>query len=150
MIPQLSPTGPGGPGLQISSAIAQERSEVAQTATLAEPLTTAAVETPRPPSPVIAAVAPDNAPERQPVSDLLPPDPNAPAGPPPSFEASILDRAREFPAAVVKEDAPEPVSVSEAEPYQVPPSRSERAAEQITTLRRIETPYDTATIDVSR
>ena len=91
--------------------------------------------------------------------ELLPPNPKAPAGPPPAFEASILDRARETaftgqPDVTALPAAPEPVvdKAPEAEDasYDAPPSRAERAEEQVTTLRRIETPYDTATIDVSR
>ncbi len=39
--------------------------------------------------------------------NLNPPDPNAPAGPPPSFEASILDRAREEASASALEQVQE-------------------------------------------
>ena len=34
--------------------------------------------------------------------------------------------------------------------YDVPPSAEQRAEREVATIRRIETPYDTATVDVSR
>lgn len=81
---------------------------------------------------------------------LAPRDPDAPAGPPPAFEASILDRRREALVAPPDLLAPAPGKDEVDAPYDVPPSRIERATETITTVRRIETPYDTATVDVSR
>ncbi len=149
--------------------------------------------------------------------NLNPPDPNAPAGPPPAFEASILDRQREQALEPPPPPEPEPASpetrqpelrppappeavqdvaatadaesarrseeadAAEPEPpgagavpadrpslparaaeppeprpeprrsgYDVPPSAEYRAEREVATIRRIETPYDTATIDVSR
>lgn len=65
---------------------------------------------------------------------LIPPNPEAPAGPPPAFEATLLDQARDaFPGT--------------EDPYEVPPSAGEKI---VTSLQRMETPYDTATVDVSR
>ena len=84
---------------------------------------------------------------------LLPSNPNAPAGPPPTFEASILDRAREAlvtPPDLVQRTPEQSAPPEPSDPYEVPPSRAERAADDVTTLRRIETPYDTAKVDVSR
>ncbi len=93
---------------------------------------------------------------------LIPPDPQAPAGPPPAFEASILDRARQAPTdtadATSEPEPTEPPMASEArlpdsaeaQGYEVPPSAEERTETEIATVRRMETPYDTATVDVSR
>lgn len=65
---------------------------------------------------------------------LIPPDPEAPAGPPPAFEATLLDQERAaFPGS--------------EDPYDVPPSADQKIT---TSLQRLETPYDTATVDVSR
>lgn len=102
-------------------------------------------------------------------ADLNPPDPDAPAGPPPAFEASILDRAREIalapPPATAPAEPPAPVvpvdglsrpaassdaDIAVSNPYAAPPSAETRASEEVATLRRIETPYDTATVDMSR
>ncbi|MEM1066020.1 MAG: hypothetical protein AAGJ74_11010 [Pseudomonadota bacterium] len=109
---------------------------------------------------------------------FLPPNPDAPTGPPPAFEASLLDRERELgvgPQDVVETRAPEtgtaalnpasePVVAPEADDgsgpiqsersaralYDVPPEPAARAEDSVATLRRIETPYDTATVDVAR
>ena len=116
------------------------------------------------------------------------------AGPPPAFEASILDQLREearnpeLPpepeqtadvAAILETpkqinqaaatptgaaegetevtglpglpETAEPAPRSESESrYTVPPSAEVRAETEVATVRRIETPYDTATVDVSR
>lgn len=69
---------------------------------------------------------------------LIPPDPDPPVGPPPAFEATLLDQARD--------DFPETGEENE-DPYDVPPSATEKMT---TSLQRIETPYDTATVDISR
>jgi len=169
--------GPLGSGVQVTTPLPQVRqdgvaSESAQT------LSAEAVEIANPAPPVERVQKADSAPERAMMPELVPPNPKAPAGPPPAFEASILDRAREtaftgqpelptVPTVPEAPDAPEDVQVADevqvadgdtdATPkaeeevsYDVPPSRAERAAEQVTTVRRIETPYDTATVDVSR
>lgn len=99
--------------------------------------------------------------------DFLPPDPDAPTGPPPAFEASLLDREREL--GVVPQAAPEPGNAPEVaraepavaeprafgepaarDPYDAPPEPAARAEDGVATLRRLETPYDTATVDVAR
>jgi hypothetical protein len=91
--------------------------------------------------------------------NLNPPDPNAPAGPPPAFEASILDRAREQVSQPVKPSdiQLEPATprdliatLREERPYDVPPAPDASAEAEVATVRRIETPYDTATVDVAR
>ncbi|MEM9344100.1 MAG: hypothetical protein AAGA87_13740 [Pseudomonadota bacterium] len=174
--------GPLGSAVQVTTPLPQDRQD-GVTAENARPLSEVTVEIANPTPAVEQAQTVDNAPERNMLPDLLPPNPQAPAGPPPAFEASILDRAREVafrgtgdvtsapelpqpqpePVQNTSGTAPEedfelssqPVVAPEAEPeselsYDVPPSRMERAEEQVTTLRRIETPYDTATVDVSR
>lgn len=93
---------------------------------------------------------------------LSPPDPDAPTGPPPAFEASLLDRQREAGITQPADDA-DPVLPfvpqgpdSEAKTpgsgaaYDVPPAPVERTEADVATVRRIETPYDTATVDVAR
>ena len=185
MIPQLGPIGPGGPGLQVNTSVAPDRADTTGRGERAEPLTSGRTETARPALPPEAA---DRAREvaRDPRPSLFAPDPNAPAGPPPSFEASILDRAREaalgalrlpdpLEAAVAEptellarlaaapegstaaptlaEDTPAPREATLSalrDPYAAPPSASERAETTVATLRRIETPYDSATVDVAR
>lgn len=107
---------------------------------------------------------------------LLPPDRSAPTGPPPAFDRSPLEAERELridpadtaigtppaddiPApAVAPDDAAEPVQTDAPEPEperelaqaDVPPSADERAQTEFTSVRRMETPYDTATVDVTR
>lgn len=109
--------------------------------------------------------------------NLNPPDPNAPAGPPPSFDASILDRAMEelksppppepeqeirLPEAVTTGedleaiDALETVDGVDAEaeevdakdPYAVPPSAAVRVEREVTEIRQIETPDQTGSVDL--
>lgn len=110
--------------------------------------------------------------------NLNPPDPNAPAGPPPSFEASILDRAMEelkapppppepeldAPAAIaVLEGDPEPTAevdtiagpaddeageAAGADPYAVPPTADVRAEREVTEIRNLETPTQPGSVDV--
>lgn len=101
---------------------------------------------------------PDGVPEP---ADLIPPDPNAPAGPPPAFEASILDRARQVALASLTAPVNDPASADRAapladgampdqpDPYTTPPSAEVRASLDVSMLRRFETPYDTTTVDVS-
>ncbi|MEO1152928.1 MAG: hypothetical protein AAFX59_03505 [Pseudomonadota bacterium] len=97
-----------------------------------------------------------------PQPSLSPPDPDAPTGPPPAFEASLLDRQREA-GITLPTDGPDPVlpfipqgpsdktdPPAPAAPYDVPPAAAERAESDVATVRRIETPYDTATVDVAR
>ncbi|MDU8945114.1 hypothetical protein [Ovoidimarina sediminis] len=175
MIPQIGPIAPGGPGPPISGDVRQSDAAPSFRPPATEAARPAAAETQRPALPPQAA---DRA--RQAVAEApnpgaepaVPPavfsDPTAPAGPPPAFEASILDRARGAAQAVPVEAGPaEPVQQTDdssaqapvvsprpearpADPYEVPPSASERAAEQVAALRRIEMPLDTATVDVAR
>lgn len=216
MIPQLGPISsglaqqPGPDAAATRNTVQGERGAAAQP-TSAD--TARAVEPPRPTEASDASAEPGR-------RSLNPPDPDAPAGPPPAFEASILDRAREqlmappdlrtqapepapvaVSAPVEAPPPPEPVGEAErqiahlgtteeaaeadpalavpgqdaAEPriperpeprepeasqpakdpaprsaYDVPPSAEQRAEREVATIRRIETPYDTATVDVSR
>lgn len=110
--------------------------------------------------------------------NLNPPDPNAPAGPPPSFDASILDRAMEelkspppppepdreirLPDAVTTGDEVDVIDalvtvggeeaaaeeVDAKDPYAVPPSAAVRAEREITEIRKIETPEQTGSVDL--
>ncbi|MEL6644720.1 MAG: hypothetical protein AAFQ79_12360 [Pseudomonadota bacterium] len=95
--------------------------------------------------------------------ELTPPDPDAPTGPPPAFEASVLDRQREAglspPDTEAEIDLPfippfkstrAPESEAAPNPYDVPPAPVERAEADVATVRRIEAPYDPATVDVAR
>lgn len=225
MIPQLgAPGSAGGVPQQTTdgaAARAQRPDAPARTENSVRPETARAVEPPQPAEKATTLFAFDR-------RNLNPPDPNAPAGPPPAFEASILDRQREEalrppdlreativgpddpPAAppppvsseidvpraeavegprglrdpgeeVAPEDDTVPEVVSAApsaresdpgstpgatraepaaeapreaddgrRPYAVPPSAEQRAEREVATIRRLDTPYDTATVDVSR
>ncbi len=197
MIPQLGPFGPNGPGLQVNTSVTPDRADTTGRGERAEPLTSGRTETARPTLPPEAADRAREATQR-PRPDLIAPDPDAPAGPKPAFEASILDRAREAafnapapeyppvetedsalgkPAGVtgdpvsallgaartpdagrVSTDGPKDAAqeagptftTARRDPYAAPPTASERAEQTVATLRRIETPYDTATVDVAR
>ena len=111
---------------------------------------------------------------------LIPPDLSAPTGPPPAFDRSPLDAQRELrldpatpaDAPLSVDDAPTPPPAAPAETEladgggtsddtqntaerafaqaDVPPSADERAQTEFTSVRRMETPYDTATVDVTR
>ena len=111
---------------------------------------------------------------------LLPPDRSAPTGPPPAFDRSPLDAERELrlgpdgttgepppieeastPARPAEAAAPESDDLQggaeQPEPAgrelaqaDVPPTADERAQTEFTSVRRMETPYDTATVDVTR
>lgn len=100
-------------------------------------LTALAVDAPRQAD--RAAALPEEA-----APSLLPPDPDAPTGPPPAFEASLLDRQRELGLTF------QPAEPSETAPYDAPPTPIARAEGDVASLRRLETPYDTATVDVLR
>ena len=198
MVPQLSVSSTVGTAIQPVAGAAgasTDRTQSSLQAEIAKRLETArAVEPAKAAEPISAF----SVPERR---DLNPPDPDAPAGPPPAFEASILDRQREqaleFRApergepSFAASDAPvagplaaelgveavdgpgkpdsligaegverpeeddergprEPARPESRGPYDVPPSAEFRAEREIATIRRIETPYDTATVDVSR
>ncbi len=179
MIPQIAPVGAGGSGLQVNTSITPERADTTGRGERAEPLTSGRTETARPTLPPEAS---DRAAQvtSDPRPSFIAPDPNAPAGPPPSFEASILDRAREAAIGAAPLSAPFQVKTAEPgelvaslatpavaappqpaeaqdkaapatrDPYAVPPTASERAEGNVATLRRLEMPYDTATVDVAR
>ncbi len=92
MIPSVLPSSlsmPGdpalrGPGLRLGQTDAP--------APAVKALTAKAVDPPRP------AVAADRTQDSRPrPADLIAPDPNAPTGPPPAFEASLLEVERERP-----------------------------------------------------
>lgn len=65
--------------------------------------------------------------------DLLPRNPDAPAGPPPAFEANVLDRARE--------------AVGD---YDVPPEPAQRAEADLSATRARQDPEPEPAIDLSR
>ncbi len=104
--------------------------------------------------------------QRGPRADLLPPDPNAPTGPPPAFEASLLEQQRaSFPAQSGEVKAtPNALDAVDAEAKratgavppstevraEVPPTPAEKAEATVAAVRRMETPYDSATVDVTR
>lgn len=175
MIPQIGPIAPGGPGLPVTGDVRSAAATPSFQPSQAEAARPEAAETSRPALPPQAADQARRAVAEAPGQDAaeLParpvfPDPSAPAGPPPAFEASILDRAREAAQAGPVDTAPafEQAEATQAapaasdtsprpearpsDPYEVPPSASERAAEQVAALRRIEMPLDTATVDVAR
>lgn len=75
-------------------------------------------------------------------STLLPPNPDAPTGPPPAFEASLLDRQREEALSGRADRAPAPTV------YDAPPTAAVRAEAGLSALREIAVPYDTSTVDV--
>ena len=88
-------------------------------------------------------------------------DPHSPAGPPPAFDASVLDRTLEAQTALMQvdrglaEERADPAGaaidpVPARDPYDVPPSKAERAMDDVGTLRRIEMPLDTATVNITR
>jgi hypothetical protein len=210
MIPSLVALPSAGTGQQPTSDLAAGRAPrpdaPPRTDTRSKTETARAVEPPRP-----ASLSSSSAPvERR---NLNPPDPKAPAGPPPAFEASILDRQREEALKPPQPDLAGPPATSFAHPaaseakatsstaaetpaiadeevtmsgregptaireplddkrigaaredpvserrdagshraaYDVPPSAEARAEQEVATIRRIETPYDIVTVDVSR
>lgn len=151
--PAPTPFAAPTPETNVDAARPAERSEAPSAAdTRITPLGVVAPEQPA----ETAAVPQDPRP------DLSPPDPDAPTGPPPAFEASLLDRQREAGISTPPSE-PDPVlpfiptgSATPAEepaagdPYDVPPAPLERAESDLAAVRRIETPYDTATVDVAR
>lgn len=87
--------------------------------------------------------------------DLFPSDPEAPAGPPPAFDASPLERERDR--------ARDPATLTEAsrrppEEEAVPPRRTDapapaatdRVTADVTEVRRMNTPDIEPTVDVTR
>lgn len=78
--------------------------------------------------------------------NLIPPDPNAPAGPRPSFEATILDRKME--ELMAPPDLTETVQEGLPDPYAVPPSAEVRAERDLTEIRRLDTSGQRPSVDV--
>lgn len=196
MISQLGLVSPGVPGLSVltdpGEARTDARTDGAVGTTVAldrsvfgpERGDTARAIDPAPATERAKAAGAETAAEQK--KSILPPDPDAPAGPPPAFEASILDRAREQASAppplypevpsplearaqasattpganagvatadtgtAPREEPTRATAEATARPYDVPPSAENRAERDVATLRRMETPYDTGTVDVSR
>ncbi len=159
MTVQLGPVPPLAAGLQPNDAV--EAREAPRAGIDRPPFSAEATETARAVDPPSGAARAAALPDRD-LPPLIPPDPQAPAGPPPAFEASILDRARQNaaspavqraePAGQIPMDRAEPgdPAADGPPPYDVPPSAEQRAEVEVATVRRIETRYDTATVDVSR
>ncbi|MEM0947408.1 MAG: hypothetical protein AAGK37_08390 [Pseudomonadota bacterium] len=163
MTVQLGPVPPVAAGLQSNETL--EPRDAPSAGIDRPPFSPEAVETARAVDPPPSVARTSGPPDRD-LPPLIPPDPQAPAGPPPAFEASILDRARQdvsqldaprteaaqpAPPSRDQGTAPEPLAPeASAEAYSVPPSAELRAEVELATVRRIETPYDTATVDVSR
>ncbi len=164
MIPQIGPIVPAVPGVPATTETKAEPPEPVPP--LSETPKIDPASTDRPVRPTTEADATDPA-----LADAPYPgeadDPNSPAGPPPAFEASVLDRTLEAQEAQVRSEAveapPEPgaersdtsadtdaAPAEASDPYEVPPSKAERAMEDVGTLRRIEIPLDTATVDITR
>ena len=89
MIPQIGTVPSGGPGLQNATNPGEARTPTGRfEAPVVRSETALAVDPPQKAAEIPALT-------RELRRNLNPPDPNAPAGPSPSFEASILDRAME-------------------------------------------------------
>lgn len=159
MTVQLGPVPPLAAGLQPTDTT--EARDAPRAGIDRPPFSAEATETARAVDPPVGVARTAALPDRD-LPPLIPPDPQAPAGPPPAFEASILDRARQSTAAPAAPDA-EPAGQTPPAPavpegretdgkpdYDVPPSAEQRAEVEVATVRRIETPYDTATVDVTR
>ena len=97
------------------------------------------------------ANSPDLPPEPAELTDLVEalsaPDPLAPAKP--TVEAAA-EEVEEPVEPVLGGDSEAPARSEGESRYTVPPSAEVRAETEVATVRRIETPYDTATVDVSR
>ncbi len=82
------------------------------------------------PPPPVAAAQPSDGPA---VREILARDPDAPTGPPPSFEANVLDRVRELAALEAHLEADRRAEVrealAEAEPAEADPARADPPAE---------------------
>lgn len=86
--------------------------------------------------------------------DIIPPDPEAPSGPPPAFEATPLERERErarAPAGSAVAETPEaPPDGMENPSAQTPPAVTERAAADLAEVRRLSAPESAKRVDVTR
>lgn len=164
MIPQIGPFATGRPGVQILEGQVAGRPPAGGHGPAASAGATS--------MPAVALTQPSG-PAVRPLDEfrppLIPPDPDAPAGPPPTFEASILDRLRErakdpvpsiaradaSDAGFGARDLPEGPRGGGAAAfralYDVPPSPEARAEAEVSALRSLSaTPGDARRIDVSR
>ncbi len=114
------------------------------------PETAERVDPPRPP---LAYFPIPEEPGRGP-ADIIPPDPEAPSGPPPAFEATPLERERErarAPAETTDAETPGlPPDGEEDAPAPAPAAVSERAAADLAEVRRLSAPESAKSVDVTR
>jgi len=86
--------------------------------------------------------------------DLMPPDPEAPAGPPPAFDASPLERERERALdtrpPVNSADAPRDPAGREPAGERRAEDTAERASADLAEVRRMSAPEAERTLDVTR
>ena len=91
---------------------------------------------------------------RRPQDTLLPPDPDAPAGPPPAFDASPLERARQeaFAPMFREPEPPAPEAETAPPPDDMVPDDDlrEMAEAEIAELRRMTAPEPERSLDMLR